>query len=133
MPRKKAATPAKKQKTEDKAKKKKKKFAESRDRLRIIEDLKDGTLPPYERKLSTEDAWNLVYKDLPEFSEVEFERFSNRLKDHHRQVIKKKNKCSFELKAYYHIWNLYPRQEIARDGCTVFDTSAAIFVVETRC
>ena len=125
MPRK-----TKKQKTDEEAKKKKKKWADSRARLRILDDLDDNSLPLYKKELSAEDTWNLVYKDLPEFSEVEFERFRDRLRDHRRQVIKRKNKCSMELEAYLHDRNLYPRQEIDRDGCTVFDISAAKKLLE---
>eukprot|EP00957_Ditylum_brightwellii_P143162 10908028-Ditylum_brightwellii.AAC.1 len=40
-------------------------WRKSKAKLRILDDLKDGTLLLYERELSAKDAWQSVYKSKP--------------------------------------------------------------------
>ncbi|CAJ1945189.1 unnamed protein product [Cylindrotheca closterium] len=51
-------------------------------RLIIIYDLADGVLDIDEDRLPARDAWNATYKDLPEFQEVPYWQFEEKLKDH---------------------------------------------------
>ena len=91
----------------------------------IIEDLEDGLLPADETTVSTEQAWD-VYKNLPEFKDVCFKQFKERLADH-RQAFKKKVEASIrEEDAYQHDCHLHPRNETHdRRGKPIFDRSPA--------
>eukprot|EP00957_Ditylum_brightwellii_P046646 3540250-Ditylum_brightwellii.AAC.1 len=57
-------------------------WRKSNAKLRILDDLKDGTFPLYKRELSAKDAWRSAYKSKPEFSSLTFNIFEARLKDH---------------------------------------------------
>eukprot|EP00957_Ditylum_brightwellii_P208921 15359544-Ditylum_brightwellii.AAC.1 len=41
----------------------------------ILDDLEIGVLPLYERELSAQEAWDVSYRDAPEFALVDFELF----------------------------------------------------------
>ena len=96
----------------------------SRAKYIILDDLERGVLPLYERKQSTETAWE-AYKDRTQFKEVSFNKFKDRLKDHRKQVIKQRDRSSVELAAFCHDCQLYPRAEIDGDGNVIFDLSDA--------
>ena len=105
---------------------KKEKFVWSYSRAKCIisDDLESGVLPLYEREQSNETAWE-AYKDRTEFKEVSFNKFKDRLKDHWKQVIKKRDRSSVELAAFCHDRQLYPRAEVDGDGNVIFDLSEA--------
>ena len=45
----------------------------------LIEDLVQGVLPLDDKEMTHETAWNILYKDMNEFSEVSFAQFKARL------------------------------------------------------
>ena len=91
----------------------------------IIDDLESGALPLDKGKMSAQDAWDVLYKDLPEFKEVPFEKFQDRLRDHRKQVKKLRVHSEMEYAAFLHDRQLYPRKEKNSKGEPVFDMSDA--------
>ena len=92
----------------------------------ILEDLEEGILSLDENEVSAEDAWE-VYRHLPEFVApgVVFSQFKERLKDHRKQVMKRRNQSEREIQALAHDRQLYPRQTHNHRGEPVFDLSIA--------
>ena len=91
----------------------------------IMSDLEDGFLSTDEEVVSTEAAW-VVYKKLPEFSDVCFKQFREHLKDHRRVVKKKEQQSIWEEDAFQHDCHLHPRDNTHdRRGKLIFDRSPA--------
>lgn len=91
----------------------------------IISDLEDGVLSADETTVSSEQAW-VVCKNLPEFKDVIFKQFKERLADH-RKAFKKRLEASIqEEDAFQHDSLLHPRNETHdRRGKLIFDRHPA--------
>ena len=98
------------------------KSSEAREVLRF--DLIEGILPLSETAATAVEAW-VIYSELPEFSKVIFKQFSERLRDHRKQITKKKLQTVKELEAYAQDQALYPREPCNQRGELVFDLHAA--------
>lgn len=76
----------------------------------ILGDLEDGRLPLDEEVVSAQEAWDEMYYVLPEFEHVVFSQFKARLKDHRRQLARRKGSVDTFLVAFRH------DQELRRQG-----------------
>jgi hypothetical protein len=99
-------------------------WKDSAARQRLIDDLENGDLSLSEKEVSAAMAWDF-YKTCPEFSNVAFEKFEGKLKDHRAQVAPQKGRSSLEMDALRHDRKLYPR--VTHDSCgkSVWDLSRA--------
>ena len=75
----------------------------------LLEDLENEALLLDEEIMSAEEAWEEIYMHLWEFSDVIFSQFKARLKDHRKQVARRKNAYVVHIVAYQHDRELYPR------------------------
>ena len=97
----------------------------------ILDDLNDGRLPLDEDVVSAEEAWEEMCCVLPEFENVVFSQFKKRLKDHRKQVARKKNASSFFINAFRHDRRLRAQGFLPGDGQhdrhgnLIFERSAA--------
>ena len=65
----------------------------------LLDDLKWRRLPRDEHEMSTEQAWSF-YRHMPEFADVCFSQFEERLADHRKQVTKQWLLCREEEEAF---------------------------------
>ena len=90
----------------------------------IMNDLQNGILSIDAAEVSAEAAWD-VYTDTAEFSDVLFEQFKERLRDHRRKVRGDMLRATSETEALAHDRGLFPRQTENNRGEIVFDLSPA--------
>ena len=91
----------------------------------IIGDLEDGVLD--HDAPSAEDAWEELYKNLAEFSEVPFEQFNEQLAAHREQHRIRVNRSGLEEAAFQRDRLLHPRSQRNNRGELVFDMHLSQF------
>ena len=91
----------------------------------IIEDLVSGALPVDRKECSAEVAWELLYADHVEFTDVPFAQFKARLSSHRTQVKKNLARSKFEEQCLVHDRSLFPRKVRNSRGEIVFDLHPA--------
>lgn len=91
----------------------------------LLEDLESGVLPLEADYVTAQVAWETMYVNLPEFLNVVFSQFEARLKDHRKQVSRRRQATETQLHAFRHDRRLYPRQTHNQNGERVFSLSAA--------
>jgi hypothetical protein len=94
-------------------------------RLRLLDDLEEGVLTLDAKKMPAKEAWDVCYKDEPEFKLVEYEQFRDRLNDHRKQVRDKKKRSAVDEEAFQRDRTLHPRSNHNSRGEPVFDLSDA--------
>ncbi len=94
-------------------------------RLRLLDDLEEGVLTLDAKKMPAKEAWDVCYKDEPEFKLVEYEQFRDRLNDHRKQVRDKKKRSAVDEEAFQRDRKLHPRSNHNSRGEPVFDLSDA--------
>lgn len=99
------------------------KWATSKVRQIILDDLLEGILPLTEAECSTEQAW-ATYSQDPEFTGVVFDQFKDRLKGHRAQITTKRRQTARELQAWEHD-KLCPRKTHNERGEPAFDLHPA--------
>jgi hypothetical protein len=95
----------------------------------LLQDLEEGILPLDNYEHSARDAWNDCYKKMDEFKDVPFQQFSDRLRDHRKQVQKRVNRSINDEVARIHDRHIYPRQNRNSRGDLVFDMSPAKMIL----
>ena len=73
----------------------------------LIEDLVSGALPLDAKDCSPKLAWEM-YKDMPEFSDVPYTQFRDRLNGHRVQVRKNMSRSKHEEQCLLHDRSLFP-------------------------
>ena len=68
----------------------------------IMYDLEEGELPLSEEDFSAEDCWQYIYQEMPEFEHVSFDQFKALLKDHRKQVKKRRTASTGQERALAH-------------------------------
>lgn len=68
----------------------------------ILDDLESGRLPLDADVVSAEEAWEEMYFPMPEFQNIMFSQFKARLKDHRKQVLRRKGSHEVFLEAFRH-------------------------------
>lgn len=101
------------------------KWEKSEPRAILIEDLVQGVLPLDDEEMTHETAWNILYKDMKEFSEVCFAQFKARLRDHRKQVKQGLLRSKHEEECMERDRRLFPRKESNGDGKPNFDLHPA--------
>lgn len=101
------------------------KWEKSEPRAILIEDLVQGVLPLDDKEMTHETAWNILYKDMKEFSEVCFAQFKARLRDHRKQVKQGLLRSKHEEECMERDRRLFPRKESNGDGKPNFDLHPA--------
>ena len=77
-------------------------------RIVLLDDLEEGILSSEEDEVPAEVAYE-VYKNLPAFKDlVVFDQFKDQLRDHWKQVKKRREQLSVEMAALLHDRQLYP-------------------------
>eukprot|EP00978_Attheya_sp_CCMP212_P022623 scaffold67731_cov84-Attheya_sp.AAC.1 len=84
-------------------------WAKSAARLRLLDDLEEGVLTLDAKKIPPKKAWDMCYKDMPEFKLVGYEQFQARLNDHRKQVRDRKERSAVDEEALQHDRMLHPR------------------------
>lgn len=102
-------------------------WANSKSKRIVMEDLIEGTLPLSSKECSPKQAWERLYKNHPVFKKerVMYEQFTDRLRDHRKQVTKKKMSSRKQQEMYEHHQKLFPRQTHNARGELVFDVHPA--------
>jgi hypothetical protein len=90
----------------------------------IMQDLRPGG-PLYQRDNITAEEIFPWYKQLPAFSDVVFDQFKPRLKDHPLAATKSTHLAIQEQQYFEHDRRLYPRQSHNERGELVFDMHPA--------
>jgi hypothetical protein len=75
--------------------------------------------------MSANTAWELLYKDMDEFSDVVFDQFKLRLRDHRCQVKKTMGRSKHEEQCLKHDRSLFPRKLTDEEGVPNFDLHPA--------
>ena len=97
----------------------------------VLDDLMEGRLPLDNDIVSEQEAWDEMYVSLPEFEDVVFSQFKQRLKDHRKQVTRIKEAENFFLNAFRRDKHLREEGFIPggglydRHGNRIFDRSSA--------
>jgi len=94
----------------------------SRTREILLQDLNDGVLPLDEKEISAETAWNIHYQHMVEvkLDRVVFSQFKDRLRDHRKQVRKKKGHLNAQLAALKLSREVNPPKTHNRRGEIIF-------------
>ena len=100
-------------------------WANSEARNVIIEDLIQGILPMDNKVMTERSAWDLLYKNMAEFSGTCFEQFKLRLRDHRIQVNKGLDRAKYKEKCMEYDRTLFPRKKIDDKGVLIFDLHPA--------
>ena len=95
----------------------------------LLQDLEEGILPLDNFDHSARDAWNDCYGMMDEFKDVPYQQFSDRLRDHRKQVQKRVTRSINDNVARMHDRQIYPRQNRNSRGDLVFDMSPAKMVL----
>jgi len=91
----------------------------------IMEDLVRGLLPLENEELTAEEAWELCYKNMAEFVNVEFSQFKERLRDHRKQVKGDLGRAQEEEELLTQDREVFPRKDVNARGEPVFDLHPA--------
>lgn len=90
----------------------------------IIEDLEPGGILWGRDSLQEVDCWRF-YRNLPEFENVLFEQFKDRLKEHRKQANKLKELSHRDLRAFLHDMALHPPTGYDNRGRLMFNAHPA--------
>jgi hypothetical protein len=93
----------------------------------MLFDLIEGVLPLEEAELSAEEAWEQVYRHMPEFvgPPVVFSQFKERLKTHREQVKKKRVQSIKEQEAFTRHLVLHPSPSHNHRGEPIWNSHPA--------
>jgi hypothetical protein len=89
----------------------------------VLDDLEMGRVS-LDKSVTAEQLWPR-YQLQPEFANVQFDQFKERLKGHRQQVIKKLTKKSNEWEAFLHDMQLHPPATHDRRGRIIFRLTIA--------
>jgi len=104
-------------------KQKKIKWATSAAKYILLEDLEKGMLGIDEPTAA--EAWDNCYSKLPEFADVPFNQFRDRLKGYREKYGKLAHTSASDEAAFHHDRFLYARQDRNKYGKLVFDVHPA--------
>ena len=101
-------------------------WADSNARKILVANLEAGNLPLYAADLGPKDAWEQVYWDCPEFKDMTYPQFCNRLNSIRKAFNKRMMAAQSNKAALAHDQKLHPQKPTDSDGKPVFHLSSAL-------